>query len=133
MLLENGLTILFFLRLLPVKTSSFELSQKVTQMIFQALKSTFSIELRHRVELEKMTGSPNWADPGIDTPKVVIQGQVGGLLLCCPYDSSQETAQKEFNLHSKRGRIGYDSSVLNPIHFGSEELSILSAPKVKAL
>jgi len=23
-----------------------------------------------------MTGSPNWADPGIDTPKVVIQGQM---------------------------------------------------------
>ena len=34
-----------------------------------------------RAELEGLRESPNWADPAIDTPKVVIQGQVGGLWL----------------------------------------------------
>ena len=32
-----------------------------------------------RAELEGLRGSPGWADPDIDTPKVVIQGQVRAL------------------------------------------------------
>ena len=34
-----------------------------------------------RAELEGLRGSPDWADPDIDTPKVVIHGQVRSLTL----------------------------------------------------
>ena len=41
-----------------------------------AAKKNVAAKKEFRAELEGMRGSPNWADPGIDTPKVVIRGQM---------------------------------------------------------